>query len=145
MCLDTKLTDEEKKEWLDKRPDTITCYKLVNLGYDDSVKKQLCPKYYVNTKPFKRRNLLRKVTSKKSYKHVQTNAVWDRDSVLRSGGKPYTAYYHLYAFKPKRFKGKLIECKVPKKFITEVGRQWNRTTVVTRCFEIVGEDRYLKD
>ena len=127
MCMNSKYTKEEKKEWLRDKAKIITAYKVVRVE-----KGRLEPLFWEN-KPFKRKNRLR----------------WRHGKTALAHGKKYIAYYHLLTNKrdAERFysvgHSKIIECKIPKCLITSIGRQFDCETIVAKGFEIVGENEYL--
>lgn len=144
MCLHTKCTAKEKREWLKTLPDIIPAYKVVRIKIIDGKDRLLPTRFDCSPIFFKRKNILKKITSKISVKQVYT--------IFDKSGKEvkYIAYYHLFMGKKdaERWSGennnrKVIKCEVPKDAITEVGFQ-DGLAIVTRKFTIVGEDRYLE-
>ncbi len=128
MCIDRKWTKEQKDKWLKNKSDTITAYKVVFDGVD----RFLPP--FMGQISYQRKNRLGK---------RKTNVP------VNEGHATYLPYYHLFATKyackdfciqgPK----KVVKCKVPKKSITDMGRQMKRIVIITRAFDIVGEDEYF--
>lgn len=149
MCLSYKKKEEDKKEWLAKQPEEITAYKVVCVhSANPEGKARLYPVYVQNPKgkPFKRSNLVREVKHKYSPKERRT---YYKNPNNYEPPVPYMAYFHLYAnkldadiFTSYQGNYKVIECKVLKKFITDVGEQ-DGVVIVTRKFTIVGQDEYL--
>jgi len=149
MCLSRKFTIKDKKKWLKNQPEIIIAYKIVEI-IANSMKSGcrneygLYP-YFFKSEPFKKINLLKEIKSKKSSKIEHT---YYKSKAQRNVS--YIAYYHLGMDKEKlreMFKTTnslhLIKCKVPKKYITDIGEQWNMITIVTRKFTIVGQNEYL--
>ncbi len=135
MCLDYKNTKKELKEWLEEQPDIITAYKLVTL-----VNERIYPWVQSSKGYFKRENLLRKELPWFSPKYVECDFGEDK----------YMAYYHLLLNKPEVHKQfgedcEMVECRIPKKYVTDIGSQWCCKTVITIGFTIVGQDEYLKE
>lgn len=141
MCLDSKYTEQEKEEWLKNQPDVITAYKVVII--EDG---KISPVFHrhIDDEGFERNNLLKTVKSKKATRYHEENHY----------GPEYIAYFHLFASKQDAIEyydfppSKVIECIVPKKYITDIGSQdgpedTGRTVIVTRKFSIVGENEYL--
>lgn len=136
MCLENKFSEKEKKEWLKNKPDTITCYKSVSVHRPLQNLARLYPPHFCHD-PIKRINKLEKPLkgepSKKQYTTFKTSR---RET-------SYAAYFHLYAYDPKKTTGKVIKCKVSKKDVTTIGYQWDKMVIVTRQYEVVGEDKYF--
>lgn len=135
MCLDIKRTDIQREKWLKKQPEMIIAYKVIWIQHPYTGPSKFFPQYFINpNKPFKRKNRLRKRGTK-----VKCD---------RSKGE-YIPYYHLYASRisAERWKDsyhtKVIKCRIPKKLVTDVGSEVGYSVIVTRGFDIVGEDRYL--
>ncbi len=150
MCLDSTHDKYDKELWLEDRPRVITAWKVVRVGNVEGTDgEHLYPLYQGNT-PFKRKNHLREIKVEKSDKIVALG----RSDKVRNTKDTYVAYYHLctnyeqldyeFSYEKQSFI-KIIECRVPKKYVTDVGRQWSMETIVTRQFSIVGQDEYLKD
>ena len=155
MCIDNKLLAKDRKEWLKDQPDIITAYKVVEIkhiwGYDGN---RLSAFFTDRQTPFKRTNLIREV--KKTTKDSKRRDATFYDSYH---GQPceYIAYYHLFPTKKDAQKltrwnmrnnnseGHIIKCLVPKKYITDIGEQWGIKVIVTRGFDIIGQDEYLKE
>lgn len=131
MCLEYKYTKKELKEWLKEQPEMITAYKLVTFSNG-----RIYPWVQGKT-PFERDNLLKKEWKWSSKKYVEVDC-----------HDKYMAYYHLLLNKESllRYFGvfsDVVECQIPKKYVTDMGVQWNLETVITRGFTIVGHDEYL--
>jgi len=150
MCIDYKFTKEEKEKWLKDKPETITAYKVV-------VKKEITNKGRINGLSalyfnyyFQRKNRIKTVVSEHSRRI--TNTCYNKTDKLTT----YVAYYHLYLLKEEaksyrdrwyfaNRKGmRVITCKIPKELITDVGYQDERLVVVTRGFDIVGQNNNLE-
>lgn len=161
MCLSSQMTSKEKRDWLKNQPNMITAYKAVKIKFApakcslEEGKKRMFPCYQNTSDVFKRKNKLSwiwklcSILGKKiSYAYVAGSRPY-RDAPL----KKYTTYYHLFVFQKDaeeygEFTGlEVIECVVPKKFITTIGMQdtgrEDRLSIVARGFEIVGQDEYL--
>jgi hypothetical protein len=136
MCIN-RIANKEK--WLKDKPKVITAYKVAIACYSKELDVRLYP-VFNNDKYFKRNNLLRKVKSERSEKYQHVDG---------SKNSTYIAYYHLFAKRKDAERhrnwmgGSVIECTVPKKYITEIGYQYGHTVIVTRKFSIVGEDEFL--
>lgn len=134
MCLDDKYRKRKKDRWLKKQPKYIIAYKRVKV-----VGNKLYAPIYIG-EPLKRKNLVRSVKGKKQFTDYSFSDGYSETS--------YIAFFHLYLDKKDLSHGNkemIIECKVPKNSITEVGNQDYRRVIVTRYYEIVGQDQYLKD
>ena len=148
MCIDYKMTKKERNSWLKNKDDVIVAYKAVKVYAVHSKEKsweRFYPLFLRNTKGayFKRNNIVRIVTDKKHRKCESTYF----GTNLRS--TTYVAYFHLFTYEDAAEDwadwtgGKVIECRIPKKYITDVGKQEGREVIVTRQFSIVGQDHYL--
>lgn len=159
MCIDYKFPEEDRKKWLEDKPETIIAYKIVEikriLQYD---KERLYPYYVDKATPFERKNHIKqiKTTVRKSIRKAKTYIAKnsnkkDKCSYEEVDRCSYMAYYHLWANieEAKQYLsewagyGTIIECKVPKKYITDIGEQCRKEVIVTRQFTIVGQDEYL--
>ncbi len=153
MCIQSKFLAKDRKQWLKKQPETITAYKLVEVKHEyDIPGKRLFPFFVSRCIPFKRTNSIREVKktgragtlTRRAGTHFYSN---DGNFCY------YIAYYHLFANREDLVsfisesqyedQATIVECQVPKEFITDIGMQWNRETIVTRQFTIVGQDEYL--
>ncbi len=149
MCLEYVWENEKKEEWLKEQPDMITAYKVVETEEVDGKERLISP--YIRDKRkkgdwvrppcvYKRKNRVRVTkTSKivKSHYH---------DTYKKTS---YIAYYHLLTRREDAenwtsCNRKVVECLVPKKFITDIGCQRNFLVIITRAFDIVGEDEYFE-
>ena len=147
MCLGYKETLEVRKNWLAEQPDMITAYKVVNTSTDVTEaepKWRLYPLYDLagmQPKQFKRKNRLRK--TKNENKILYTRYISGKCTT-------YIAYYHFYE---SRYDAELlafssngrrvIECRIPKELVTNLGQQNGKLVIIARGFDIVGEDYYF--
>jgi len=144
MCLDYKLSPRLRETWLKDKPKTITAYKVVRIENG-----KLWPLYY-GSKPFKRKNRIRTVKSKNS---ARRQIIYYGELELGIPMTKYIAYYHLFVNikEAQEYEGgecfadKIIICKIPKELITEIGIQERKEVIVTRGFDIVGQDEYLSN
>lgn len=135
MCLFTKFTDGEKKYWLDKKPEKIIMYKLVE-------------KMMVNGRFF----------YYPRHKNSASPFFPERTNRISSGREPiklytergeYKPFYHLFKYKKdaKAWKdiwygrGVIVKCEVAKKDITDLGTQNERRflVVIAKAFRIIKE------
>ena len=143
MCLTYKYSKKQLKEWLKTKPDNIIAYKEVIL----TGKKQILPRYVTPGKPFERKNKIGKREAK-SKKRTRVTVFYKSNRCTE-----YQAHFHIYVSKksigsPVQWgndKSITIKCKIPKHAVTAVGKQWGKLVIVTTEFEIVGEDKYLKN
>jgi hypothetical protein len=140
MCLESKLTKKDKANWLKDKPEEITAYKVM---ITRTVKGEIRLAPPFNNGIYKRTNMVRAVTSEQSGKCCYTSF---RGSIKST---TYMAYFHFFIDKEEAkswamARGqKMVECKILKKYVTEIGRQWNKDIMVARKFSIVRQNRYL--
>jgi len=151
MCLDSKWSDDKKKEWLESQPKIITAYKVAEISCKrDKLLEELLGIIRYKTEivaPFfcdlsyKQKNRIRMKRRK-----IEIGCNWG----LKNPNK-YIPYYHLFlnltdaiAFQTHRNRAHhrdidliVMECKVPKKHITEIGYENGRSVVVTKSFTLV--------
>jgi len=151
MCIRHRWRVKEKKEWLKDQPEIITAYKIEKVKYDykdcETGKGRLFPPCMfgnISGKQYKRKNRVRKAEHRKCWTYY--------DETCKA--TTYYAYFHLFAEekaakkwigKPMSSLYKLIKCEVPKHLITDIGLQEQQQylTIVTKGFDIIGEDEYL--
>jgi len=161
MCLDSKWTKARTKEWLGQhKGDDVIAYKIVrsykvwgNDGQQVPIMR-LSPSHQTygrngQVRKFKRRNLVREVGENDRTKTF-TIRYTKKDTVITGTRKAeYVAYYHLYAEQSdafeKRGSGQVMTCRIPKKFITDIGVQSGKVVIITRCFEFAGVSDELFD
>ncbi len=144
MCIDYKWSRKDRKEWLEKQPDMITAWKEVMFSFAKGP-RCITPRYQTGTN-FKRENYLKEEPSSSYQKNAPTRYEKSRRRT------EYKAYFHLFKYKKdadREAKGyylaKVIKCKIPKEYVTDIGEQWDSMTIITRKFIIVGQDEYLRD
>ncbi len=145
MCLETLWTKAEIKEWLKTQPDDITAYKVVKLGESDG-KERAFPVVYWEYGAFKKvnkitRSIVRRVP------HVIVLGKY------RQSRRSYETYYHLFLMKddaqkwketgPSAMFCKVLKCKIPKKAITDIGKQINGISIITKEFTFVQGNKYF--
>jgi len=142
MCMTTKMSIKDKKQWLSKKPEMITAYKEVKIK--ELNKKQRLFSPYQGGVAFKRNNVIEEELQKPNNK-----VYWIE---YENSYKParYVAYFHLFANKKSAKTlcdtgNIIIKCKIPKKAITDIGTQWDRKIIVTKEFSIVEQNEYLKE
>lgn len=152
MCLHTKMTTKQCKEWLKEQPDDIIAYKVAW-----ELVGEVYPPVYRNGIRYEKTNKLEKMpTAKSSYGCTE-----DRP------GRSYKAGYHLALTKngAKEFKhwlygnkekhSVILKCKIPKKAVVAVGTQAsditkdnpvrsNEIAIVTKEFTFTEGDRYFE-
>ena len=98
------------------------------------------PFFYAVKKPLKRKNRMSLLT--RTFRKISEVYIDDDKS-------KYVPYYHLYADKksaPASLAGlcrKVVRCEIPKKLITEIGTENEHIVIVTKGYNIVGQDAYL--
>lgn len=129
MCLCTLWSKEKQKEWLEKQPDNIVGYKVVEIEKDN-----IYPCCYVNRhnhgKFSPTKNKIAETTEE--MKNVKT----------MNGLNYYTAYYHVFKTRKAALAWKtahdtILKCIVPKKSITNIGTQNDFIVVITKAFEFL--------
>lgn len=141
MCIESKLNDEQREVWLKTQPDIITAYKVVVTDKYRYSKLCLYSIFsYGDERAFKRKNRL---------KVAKRDALTNKRSITENGSK-YVAYYHVFAHAIdasmycRSWTGAIVvECTVPKKYITDIGYQ-EGVVIITRGFDIIGQDEYLE-
>ena len=146
MCLNTLWSEEQKNAWLKEQSEMITAYKFVAVRresikrYEDGEEKISPPfKMLDEDVHYKKKNIVKKTTkiSKKDYviSHDETTT--------------YVAYFHLFLEKKATekwnftFKTRTLECKIPKKLITDIGEECGEIVIITRGFDFVEGDEYF--
>ncbi len=148
MCLSTVWSREKRIEWLKTQPDEITAYKFVKVErksikrWEDGEEKIVPPFQNLGHNVFfEKENRIKKTTdvSKTEY------------AVSPEGETTYVAYFHLFLEKKSTerwrkasFKGLTLECKIPKKFITDIGDEYGDIVIITRGFDFVEGDEYFE-
>ena len=142
MCLEYVWSNEEKEKWLKEQPKIITAYKVVVIKGS-----KMRPAFFGGYQPhYDRKNQITD-GDKKSVPSLYTQ-------------EHYVPHYHLYTTLSRieivsSYVGwvregevddvKVVKCKVPKRSITDVGKQDGMVVIVAKEFEIVGEDKYFED
>lgn len=138
MCLLSKLSQIEFKEWLKFQPQEITAWKVMNKILDLNEEPRLTPQIFPRHQNyFAREN---RITGHRNF--IQTNGP------PYATRKRYKPYYHLWLKKPRRLSGPnkareiIVECIVPKKFITAKGMNHAERdheplpTIISKGFDI---------
>lgn len=148
MCLDSKKTKAERDKWLAKKSDTVIAYKAVAIHLQHGMPKRLYPPLcsteftkYKKDGCYSKVNNLQGQEIKKKVKTFKTK-------------QEYIPYFHFCVTKvgatqwlPSLWNSamKIVKCEIPKKFITEVGKQAGLITIVAKGFTIVDNDEYFKE
>lgn len=155
MCLKTKFSKEQREKWIKDHEDggTITAYKLATVLGKGPNEKFISPYFYTT---IRKKNRLRPTSiphDSEWTKELMNSEAFQRNqktnfcfSSTKRKQTAYIAYYHLYA--SQRSAGifaygarKVLKCKVPTKFITEIGYEGSHLVIVTRGFDVEGKVR----
>ncbi len=144
MCIENKWSIRDRKEWLEKQPDMITAWKEVMVSMVANP-CYISPRYQKGTH-FKRENYLEEEPSSSYQKNASTRYEKSRRRT------EYKAYFHLFKYKKDADRSakdylfaKVVKCKIPKEYVTDIGTQWDSITIITRKFIIVGQDQYFEE
>lgn len=129
MCLYTKKTNKDTKEWLKTKPEQITAYKVVKKHGDSYYS------IFFGQDPYIDKNFLQHKPEEITYCEKTNREVF------------YIAGFHLFLSRNSAVayaypSDVILKCKVPKKNILAVGKDgknYKSTTLVTSCFEIIEE------
>lgn len=147
MCLSTIWSKEKRVEWLKTQPDEIIAYKFVAVRresitkYEDGEEKVAPPFNALGHNVFyKKENRLEKVKDGAKMEFAANT----------EGETTYIAYFHLFIdkkatkrWKKSSFEGLTLKCKIPKKFITDIGDEYGDTVIITRGFDFIEGDEYF--
>lgn len=157
MCLDTIYPIKKRDKWLASQPDVILAYKVVQVTsfFPGDPVKLHPPMFHTGDNYYKRKNLLPLNSAGKESKSIRERfwkkIIWDK----------YISYFYLFQsiIDAEDFRNwglrtcghsctKVIKCTIDKSLITSIGKQScndKGLTIITRGFDIIGEDEYLEE
>lgn len=139
MCLSTLWTKEQKKEWLEDKPEIIIAYKVVRIKTTSDGEDRIYPVSYHKDVPFEKINKLEK---KAGYEEIETE---EEDGCYLPYFHFFTSLHGARTWLIAQHSEVIFECEIPKKAITMMGIQEGESIIVATEFTFVEGDEYFKE
>lgn len=137
MCLDILWTKKETAKWLKNKPDFITAFKVVEIGYlvGCSVEKAY-PLFHDKMGGFCKINRIEQESSP-----TRVNSRMSYTPHFHACITKTAAEYWATGWRARR----IFKCKIPKSKITAIGEQGGYITIITKEFTFVEGERFFTE